>query len=271
LLKVGGSVIFGGDDNEACNVGNFTVPNLITVSDLFWIGTRCSDLTYLDITSLEYADYIHLEGKSLTTLRHTKLSNVTGLWIGDTLIDSVDSLFNNPLNITGKAILGTLPNVRSVTVGFRSAYSLEVFSNTTVILGGSSTTEMSLESIWFSWLTGLERSPKLESLTAKVVTIMPTGTMSQIYLPFDDLRMLSVSEAAYSNVVTLRLPAKAVNWTGGFMLDVVFSPGLNLSSMYGVDEQGNNIQTWYWPTNVSYIRLSEAIVANPFVYVRFEN
>jgi hypothetical protein len=83
--------------------------------------------------------------------------------------------------------------------------------------------------------------------------------------------MLSVSEAAYSNVETLRLPAKAVNWTGGFMLDVVFSPGLNLSSMYGVDEQGNNIQTWYWPTNVSYIRLSEAIVANPFVYVRFEN
>ncbi|KAJ5886576.1 uncharacterized protein N7473_009250 [Penicillium subrubescens] len=264
LLKVGGSVIFGGDDDKACNVNNFTAPNLSIVSGSFWIGTRCSDLTYLDITSLEYVDYIHLEGRSLTTLRHTKLSNTTGLWIGDTLIDSVDSLFNNPLNITGEAILGTLPNVRYVTVGFQSAYSLEVFSNTTVILGGSSTTEMSLESLRLSGLTGLERSPKLESLTAEVVTIMPTGNISQIYLPFDDLRMLSVSEAAYSNVVTLRLPAKAVNWTGGFMLDVVLSPGLNLSSMYGVDEQGNNIQTWYWPTNVSYIRISETIVANPF-------
>jgi hypothetical protein len=83
--------------------------------------------------------------------------------------------------------------------------------------------------------------------------------------------VLSVFKAAYSNVVTLRLPAKAVNWTGGFEFEVVMSLGLNLSSMYGIDEQGNNIQTWYWLTNVSYVRINEAVVANPFLYVHFEN
>jgi hypothetical protein len=74
------------------------------------------------------------------------------------------ALNGRALNITGEAEIQTLPNVKNVTVGFRSAKRLSM-SNMTVILGGSSTTEMSLEHVSLSGLTGLERGSKLESLT----------------------------------------------------------------------------------------------------------
>lgn len=232
------------------------------------MGIMSNNLTYLDITSLEYVGDLVIAGKSLATLHHTKLSNATGLWVYDNLLDSVDSLFNNPLNITAGAEIDTLPNVKNVTIGLRSVDRLNVYSNMTVILGGSSATEMSLGSVELSDLTGLRRSSSLKKPTADNITVEPSGNMSEIYLPFDDLRLVYIKEGSYSDVVTLRLPPKAVNWTGGFELSVWESPGLNLSSMYGVDDQGNRIQTCYWPTNVSSIGIYNAIVATSFLYVQ---
>lgn len=155
LTKIGGSVTFGDD---VCNLFNFTVPNLTTVTGTFSVGFWCSNLTYLDITSLEYVDSLEIAGKSLITLRHTKLSNATDVWVYDNLLDSIDSIFNNPLNITTGADIETLPNVKNVTVGFLSANTLSVWSTRTVILGGSSATEMSLGNATFAELTGLQRS-----------------------------------------------------------------------------------------------------------------
>ncbi|KAJ5377612.1 uncharacterized protein N7496_005021 [Penicillium cataractarum] len=261
LTKIGGSLVFGDD---VCNMHNLTLPNLTTVGGSFSMGIWCSNLTYLDITSLEYVGDLEISGKNLKTLRHTKLSNATGLWIYDNLLDSVDSLFNNPLNITAGAEIETLPNVKNVTIGLRSVDRLNVYSNLTVILGGSSATEMSLGSVELADLTGLQRSSSLEKLTANNITVEPSGSMPEIYLPFDDLRLVYIKEGSYSDVVTLRLPPKAVNWTGGFELSVYESPGLNLSSMYGVDDQGNSVQTWYWPTNVSSVGIYNAIIANSF-------
>jgi hypothetical protein len=263
LTKVGGTVLFGDD---VCNMLNFSMPSLTTVSGDFTMSFWCSNLTYLDITSLEFVQNLQIAGKSLTTLHNTKLSNATGLWIYDNLLDSVDSIFNNPLNITTGAEIDTLPNVKNVTIGFHSANSLYI-SDLSVILGGSSSTEMSLGNVTFYKLTGLQRNSNLKVLTADSVDTVPTSSMSQMDIPFDDLRQLSVREGTYSDLVTLRLPAKAANWTGGFALSVYMSPGLNLSSMYGLDDQGNQIQTWYWPTNVSSIDIYEAIVANEFLYV----
>lgn len=135
-------------------------------------------------------------------------------------------------------------------------------------LGGSSTTEMSLGFVELSGLTGLQRSSRLERLIAKSVTYEPRGGMSQIYLPFDNLEDLVVLERSYSDLVTLRPPPNAVNRTGGFALTISDSLGIRFSSMYGLDEQGNWIQTWYWPTNVSSICINGAVVANSFFYVR---
>ncbi|KAJ5118197.1 hypothetical protein N7448_009909 [Penicillium atrosanguineum] len=106
----------------------------------------------------------------------------------------------------------------------------------TVILGGTSTTEMSLRSVELSGLTGLQRSSCLEKLMAKSVTYEPRDGISQIYLLFDNLEELVGQEVSYSDLVTLRLPLKTVNWTGCFALTVYDTPVLNISSMYGLEE-----------------------------------
>ena len=66
---------------------------------------------------------------------------------------------------------------------------------------------------------------------------------------------------------SITLPPKAVDWTGGFDLDIVGAPDLNLTSIYGVNDKGNRVQTWYWPKNVSRIRISDVTVGNAFLYV----
>ncbi|KAJ5153297.1 uncharacterized protein N7482_009775 [Penicillium canariense] len=267
LKEVGGSVTFD-ESIDVSGLQNFTMPNLATVLRSFSMGLGAANFTYLDITSLEYVSQLTIGGTNLATLRHTKLSHATGLWVYDNSLDSIDSLFNNPLNLTSGADIYGLPNVKNVTVGFRSASRLYVSSNLTVILGGSSATNMSLGAVQLFNLTGLQRSSHLNILTADSVDIRPGNGISQIDVPFDDLRELSVREEAYNSEMELRLPAKAVNWTGGFKLNIDWSPQLNFSSIYGLDNQGNRVQNWFWPTNVSSISIYNAIIANSFLYAQ---
>ncbi|KAJ5692417.1 hypothetical protein N7462_001840 [Penicillium macrosclerotiorum] len=262
LVEVGGDVQFG---DWISGLTNLTLPNLGRVNGAFYMGVWSSNLTYLDITSLESVNSIWIGGRSLTTMHHTRLRNASSITVDDAALDSVDSLFNNPLNITGGAyIWDPLPNMNTVTIGFNSTNLLAVSSHVTVIFGGSNTTEMYLETIEIDAGSALERGSKVQTLKANSLQFSPGDNTTSLNVPFDDLQALGLRNGEkYEKFQTIRLPAQAVNYTGGFQLNIDECPYLNLSSMYSVDDSSN--QTWYWPTNISSIYIYNADVSNSFL------
>ncbi|KAJ5538338.1 hypothetical protein N7494_007817 [Penicillium frequentans] len=261
LGEVQGSVDFGRGPNT---LWNLTLPNLTTVHNKFIIDD--SPITYLDITALESVSSFTLATKNLTTLQHTKFTNLTNLSIASNRIGSLDSFFNNPIDISDSQAVGPFPNVDDITVGFTSGY-VGIYAAVNLTLGGPTTTKMNLSDLYLGHnITALNRSPELELLTATGLVLEGT-TMTRLDVEFDDLRILDVGSSSYNALEEIRLPPRAVNWTGGFKFVSEFSPNLNLSSQYGTDDDGNRVQTWYWPTNVSVVVIRDTIVDNAFLYV----
>lgn len=160
------------------------------------------------------------------------------------LVDSIDSLFNNPIDIRSCEAIGPFPNMETITVGFTNV-SEDVWIDATlnVTLGGSSTTKMHVAELKLAGnSTGLTRSSTLESLTLKYILLQDTF-MSRLDLYFGNLQSLEVDSADYYYLEEIRLPPQAVNWTGGFVLSILSNPKLNLTSQYTTDDAGNQVQT----------------------------
>ncbi|EHK22941.1 uncharacterized protein TRIVIDRAFT_222198 [Trichoderma virens Gv29-8] len=83
---------------------NISFPNLKAVDGGFDI-VNFGQLTYLDITNLDSVGYFYLWAPPLQTMLHNELRNVTGahgtkrVFVTQTSLTSVDSLFRNPLDI----------------------------------------------------------------------------------------------------------------------------------------------------------------------------
>ncbi|KAJ5725937.1 uncharacterized protein N7483_007294 [Penicillium malachiteum] len=244
---------------------NLTLPNLTTVYGSFYIME--SPITYLDITSLESADSFVLGGNNLTTLHHTKLTNTTAIELYEMSVDSVDSILSNPLDIISCHIEGPFPNMESITLGFTNvSQEVRIYASLNVTLGGSSATKLHVESLILDGnSTGLTRSPTLESLTANSMVVTNTF-MSRLDVDFDDLQSLESHSPKYYYLEEIRLPPQAVNWTGGFELYVTANPKLNFTSQYTIDDAGNQVRTWYWPTNVSRIEILWPLIGNGFLH-----
>ncbi|CAI7578265.1 unnamed protein product [Penicillium palitans] len=245
---------------------NLTLPSLASVDVSVDIGIIAYNLTYLDITSLDSAHIITIGPPNLTTLHHTGLRNVTTLYIYPMLFDSLDSLTDNPLNLSQAYIQGLFPNVNNIVIGFTSADYIRIYDNSPLTLGGSSTMEMTIKGIFIGGVTDLKRNAQLKTLKVDSIELGVGTPIAHLGLPFDNLRSLKIW-AGYKwtrPLESITLPPKAVNWTGGFEFHISSAAYLNLTSIYGADDQGNRIQTWYWPKNVSSISLSGVKIGNEF-------
>ncbi|KAJ5703883.1 hypothetical protein N7493_011021 [Penicillium malachiteum] len=223
---------------------NVSLPNLTTVHKDFYVGE--TPVTYLD---------------NLTTLHHTNLTNASVVEVYPMLLDSVHSVLKNAINISQCTVKGPFPNMDTITVGFTNvSQELYISAALNVTLGGSSTTKMDLEQFELVGnSTGLMRSSTLDSLTVNRFKVI-NSLMNRLYVDFDDLEYLRV----WSNygLEEIQLPPKAVDWTGGLNLDIMANEKVNLTSQYAIDDAGNQIQTWYWPTNVSSIEISDSLLGN---------
>ncbi|KAJ5419921.1 uncharacterized protein N7487_003471 [Penicillium crustosum] len=262
LQKVNG-LEFGRYNTKAVNL---TLPSLASVDISVDIGVLAYNLTYLDITSLDSAHSITIGPPNLTTLHHTGLRNVTTLYIHPMLIDSLDTLTDNPLNLSQTYIRGLFPNVNNIAIGFTSADYIHIYDNSALTLGGSSTMEMTIKEIFIGGVTDLKRNAQLKTLKIDSIELSGGTPIDHLGIPFDNLRSLKIWRGFEGTraLKSITLPPKAMNWTGGFELDISGAPNLNWTSIYGADDQGNRIQTWYWPKNVSSIYLSGVMIGNAF-------
>jgi hypothetical protein len=253
---------------------NLTLPNPTTVGGIFDINSWTSNIFYLDITSLTTVGSFNLEGNEINNLTflHNELRNITGcnsqqgqLSVGGLMLDSVDSLFKNPLNVS-YAQFWNLPNVNQVTFGLASAGSaFEGGANLTIIFDNPSTSSMKFGNFTLNGgVTNITGSAQLNSLTTGWFTTQNGNFLTRLVLPFDDLQTLSIfNEPRIEQVV---LPRQAIGYDS-FDLLIGLCPLLNLTSEYGVLDNGETGQTWYWPQkNMSSIEIF-GNVETPFLNV----
>ncbi|KAJ5827847.1 hypothetical protein N7447_004610 [Penicillium robsamsonii] len=230
--------------------------------------TRIVNLTLPSLTSILRVCIpriaLRLAPPNLHTLHHTKLRNVTSLSIEPMQIDSLDSLSDNELNLEELYINGPFPNVGNIAIGFKSVDYIQVSDNSSLTLGGPSTKEMTIKQLDLDSITDLKRSVTLKTLEVDLMKLSAPIHITHLDIPFDNLRELQVLQREENPLKSITLPPKAVNWTGGFGLVITGGPDLNLTSIYGADDQGKRIQTWYWPKNVSLVDISDATVGNTF-------
>ncbi|KAJ5951518.1 uncharacterized protein N7479_009931 [Penicillium vulpinum] len=235
---------------------NLTLPRLVYANDYVNIGRRALDLTYLDITNLHSARSITLGAPDLRTLHHTRLRNVTTLWIYPMQIESLDSLSDNELDMEDVYIYGPFPNINNIPIGFSSVQYFVISANSSLTLGGSSTKNMTINQLYLKSVTGLKRSTKLETLEADHLEISNSFLIPHLEIPFDNLSDLTIWDDDRKILKSITLPPQSCQLDSG--------PDLNLTSIYGADDQGKRIQTWYWPKNVSGIHIAGATVGNAF-------
>lgn len=257
LSTLGGSLYLDGPKGlEAVRL-----PALEIVQSLSIYGP---DLTYMDITNLHTLGRLVLDAPSLKTLRHNGFREIIGGYRKPTFLvygaalDSVDSLFENPLKGVGYTRFGSLPNVDHVNFGFASVESVNFMGNgnLTVTMGGPRTTSMEIDRLMLEGgVKELARSPDLVNLTVKDFKLADDGEVNDnpinngkhILLPFDSLRYLFVSVYSSSATQRVELPREAVGWKDFELFMYSNSSRLDMSSQYSIDENGETKQTWYWP------------------------
>ncbi|KAJ5186076.1 hypothetical protein N7472_010916 [Penicillium cf. griseofulvum] len=224
---------------------NLTLPSLTSVNDYVLIGRLAYQLAYLDITSLHSARSITLGSPDLKTLHHTNLRNVTSLSIYPMQVDSLDSLSDNELNLDDLYIKGPFPNVNNIPIGFKSVDFIQISDNSSVTLGGSSTKGMTIKRLNLDNVTGFKRSAKLKTLEVGYLKFSDPVYITHLELPFDNLGTLIIQQYDANPLKSITLPPQR-------------------RELDRADDQGNPIQTWYWPKNVTLIDISAATVKNTF-------
>ncbi|KAH8124760.1 hypothetical protein LI328DRAFT_124850 [Trichoderma asperelloides] len=255
-------------------LANVSLPNLKTVYGGFDI-VDFDNLTYLDITNLESVGYFHTRIPTLRTMLHNELRNVTGahgskrVYVEQTSLASVDSLFQNPLDI-GDSLAGvvldawTLKRLTHLNFGFSRAGSLSVggVGNLSVTLGGTKTTSMKLTNLTFlGGVAELARNSNLANLTIDSVFLNGNNNFTDLLVPVDSMSNLLVGDE--ETLTRLELPPQAVNYTN-FSFTAQSCRNLNLSSQFATNADGTTRQTWYWPQKDMNDIYVDGNVAMPF-------
>ncbi len=256
LTTVHGNLHFEG----YLDLANLSLPKLTQINQFFLDSVY--NLTYMDITELDTLSSFSIDRtRRLATMRHTGLRNYTGqplnyfntLWISDTSLDSVDSIFSNPFNLSGIpqswAFVGfdMMPNLRRATFGIASADYVRLGGgNVTITFGGPTTRTMDLDTIDLSGgVGGFERHPNLQNISVGVIsTPIGNNNFTSLSLPFDQLGKLDLQGETKVQQIS-NLP-QAVSWTN-FTLSITLCDALNLSSQSEPNAAGQLGQTWYWP------------------------
>ena len=254
LTRIDGNVDFRG----YVGLANLSLPRLKEVSQFsLW---RMHNLTTMDITKLDTVSSFYIsDAKLLSTMHHEGLRHFTGrlgerdtLYVSDTALDSIDSIFAYPFNLTNTPNpsqgLGfdRMPNLRRATFGLTSANQVSFGGNNlTVTLGGPETTSMNLSSIVLRrGVANFERHGNLKTLTVdKLDAQHSLNNLTTLMLPFDQLRKLTVRDTG--PLKRLRNLPQAVSWTK-FEMDVS-STSLNMTTVFEAGEDGKMVQTWFWP------------------------
>lgn len=223
---------------------------------------RAHNLTTLDLTNLQYVQYVVLDLASLKTLQLDGLKGFTGPSNGDIAlwnvgqVDNVDGFFKNPLDPilsptnsqeAGSTIGGYgIPNVRKLTLGWKRFTTLTVSGNDiTVTLGGPNTTAMEIDTLkLLSGVVGIQRGEQMNNLTVGKLSVYSNDNITELKANFD--RLTSLELLFSSQLKTIILPSAAEQWQN-YSLSVSGCSSLNLSSEYTVDGSGQRTKTWYWP------------------------
>ena len=243
---------------------SLALPNLTTVQGGAMFQ-RMNNLTDLDLTQLSYVGSVILEAERLQTLRIDGLKGFTGdqsgngngyvtIWNAGE-VESVDGFFKNPIDsmfaeydpVEFQLSFGanSIPKVRKLTIGWTKVTGVSIAGDDlTVILGGSSTKSMEIETLKLGiGVSGLERSSNLENLTATTL-LMDSSDLVELTIPFD--RLATFSARNLGKLRTIELPQQATNWAN-LSLTTFNCSALNLTSEYAEDSTGEKRQTWYWP------------------------
>jgi hypothetical protein len=93
-------------------------------------------------------------------------------------------------------------------------------------------------------VTDIKRSSQIDSLNVDSLKLKSDVSIIHLELLFDNLRSLQIYQRYETHPMKdITLPPKAMNWTGGFEIEIYYATALNLTSIYGSDDQGNQIQT----------------------------
>jgi hypothetical protein len=238
---------------------NLSLPNLAQTGQfLIW---DMYQLVTLDITKLNtVSSFIIQVAPLLETMHHEGLTNFTGntsdeyvtIYMVDTLLDSVDSIFANPFNLSGSALsvgFEEMSNLKTVTFGIASADKIFLGGgNATITLGGSKSTTMNLGNVTLSrGFSHFERHPLTQSISVGNLILEGTGAViKDLLLPFEQLGRLQVND--YHNIERIRNLPQATAWKNT-VFDFNVGDAFNMSSQFELDESGQMVQTWYWPQN----------------------
>ncbi|OQE03069.1 hypothetical protein PENVUL_c035G01047 [Penicillium vulpinum] len=246
---------------------SLSLPNLTTVEENLYIGSRAKQLTYVDLTSLDTVGGHFIFGPpNILTFRHVGLRNLTTMSLSSMKIDSLESLTGSSINMSKVEIWGPFPNIDSVPIGFESVRIVDIRGDTAVTLGSRSSKKVAIQNLHLGYgISDLKRNDRLDSLEVDYLELKNGTSIEHLELDFDNLRSLHIGQYEMNEPLkTITLPPKAVNWTGGLELYINSSPDLDLTSLYADDHTGRPIQTWYWPTNIRSIDIRHVPVGNAF-------
>ncbi|WYZ41493.1 hypothetical protein EsH8_V_000388 [Colletotrichum jinshuiense] len=271
LTTVDGSFLVAGQLKFAPAVNNISLPRLNTVGNTFSIS-GLPTLTYLDVTDLHTFAHFELSTPRLSTLKHTEVRNVTGkrasngIFIAETNLESMDSLFNNNISINSVSVYSSI-GLKRVTVGFNNVGSLMVSNSGNddgleIVLGGQDTVSMQLGYITLTHgCVALKRSDQLQTLTVNSF-VSYYNNWTHLHLPFDQLSIFRAFNE--QTLKWISIPPQAMQWAD-FSLYINGNPNLNLSSEYMIGENGELVRSWYWPQNdMKMISISGGLVTNAF-------
>ncbi|WYZ42377.1 hypothetical protein EsH8_VI_000076 [Colletotrichum jinshuiense] len=261
LTRVDGHLTIEGEQQNS-SIQNLSFPNLNTVGGTFSLWHLFS-LTYLDVTNLHTVGSIEIKAPGLSTLKHTALRSVgpsydtqkiarirgiqSGIMIGDTNLESVDSIFNNNIKVESASLYDSI-GIKRVVVGFKESAQLVIHGaegagQLEVVLGGESTTSMHIGEMQLQYdIADFRRSPSLQNLTAGKFFSYHTN-MKHLHLPFDQVG--SVYLQGEENMTWVSVPPQAAQWSN-FSLFITQNK-VNLTSEYMPDEKGGWVRSWYWP------------------------
>lgn len=252
LATIGGNL----DISEWIGLANLSLPKLTQVDQFELYYTP--NLTTLDITNLDtVSSFIIINSPVLETMHHNGLSNFTGnprtylhtLQISSTNLESVDSIFAHPFNLSGVptslAFVGfmDMPKLKNVTFGITGAdwVRLGGGGDTVITFGGTDSPTLNYTTIEIhTGIAGFERHADTTSISiAELDSSTGNNYTDPLLLPFDQLGTVTIDTDTLHYV---RNVPQAVSWTD-FELSLN-SKAFNMTSQFEAD---GTTQTWWWP------------------------
>lgn len=232
------------------------------------------NLTYLDLTNLEYVGNILFSTPLLKTLKMDGLKDFTGYLnftqsriftfssVGE--VESLDPFFKypiEPLTLDGSRSgvydieldYESTPRVKEITFGWNWMHGIIIKDkDLSITFGGPETSSMEIDSLQArGGSINITRSTGLDSLKVGELILQGASSldeprprtrpdMSPLELPFDELTMLHIF--GVGELRSIELPPEAENWKN-VSLEINDCSNLNMTS----EQNAQGETAWYWP------------------------